>query len=346
MGMDFYQRALDLVLCLSPCDKTDGIIDDKKAAEIKQGCIKDDLDRRVLKQIEQNWEYKKAIQFTAEEMNILRRSNNLHAVVGAGVQSDPEEPIGTKLLELAAHGDSPSGLALVSLIDRYFALQSEEMAEGSLSANLQSTSMRLLETRPENSLAYYLAAYKLHMDGQDDEALLLLRKGNELGRFTSYSTERFFAVVEAAESIGYTRFAARQHAANYFTRAKLYSKFMALCKALINSEQKEDSRKECLAMGAQIEMASYNTFEKLQGLIVQSIAVRESSDPKDVERMELIVKKQREALTTSNQLLGISFRNIPEDIWLQYFDIFFGKNEKTAIEFMTDYHKTQQQNSK
>jgi hypothetical protein len=142
MNEDFFLRSIDLMMCISSCDKADEIIDDKRAAEIKQKCIKNESDERIVEEIVHNLQFKEAMQFTQAEMNTIRNSQNSRAIVGAGIQSDIDDTLGTELLESASASELPPGLALVSLIDRYFVLQSKGTAESSLSASLQSNIMR------------------------------------------------------------------------------------------------------------------------------------------------------------------------------------------------------------
>lgn len=347
MGEDFFLRRINLLMCISPCDKTDEAIDDKKAAEIKLKCIKDESDERIVDEMAQNLQFKKAIQFTQEELNTFRHSQNSRAIVGAGIQSDIDGALGTELLEAASTRESSAGLALVSLIDRYIALQPKETDEGSLPTNLQSSIMKLLKTDPDNALSHYLAGYKLHLDKEDNESLLQLKEGNTKGRFTSYSTERFFAVVEAAESIGYPKFTARQHALTFFIPNEIYSTLFQLCKSLLKEDNKGDVGRECLRTGEKIEYAGHNASERLNGLIIQSIALSQSSDPEDIKRLAQISNKQKDVLKTGPQLLKLPFREIPETVWLQYFEIFFTKDEESAVTFLVDYHnKTKQANGK
>lgn len=345
MSEDYFLRRIDLLMCISPVNNTAEKIDEKKAAEIKQNCIKNKSDEQILDELDQNLEFKKAIQFTVKEMNIIRQSKNLNAIVGAGIQSELDDNLGTELLVGAAETKSATGLSLISLLDRYFAL-SKANAEGNLSSALQSTTLNLLQTDPDNAFSYYLNGYRLHKDKKDNEALLQLIEGNKR-KFNNYSKERYFAVVKAAESIGYSQFTARLHAMNYSTPTELYSSLVALCKGLLTTEKKEDAKKECLSMGEKIELSSGTIFEKLQGLIIQSLACRKSTDPKDVELMSKIIERQRITLETSPKLLKIPFNEIPEPVWLQYFEIYFSQDEKSAGSFIEDYYKkTRQGNGK
>ncbi|MEW6585019.1 MAG: hypothetical protein AB1442_05335 [Nitrospirota bacterium] len=187
-------------------------------------------------------------------------------------------------------------------------------------------------------MPHYLHAYMLHIAKKDNEALLQITNGNEEKDFNSYSRARFFAVVEAAEAINYPKFTARQHAINFFIPSELYSKLVDLCQSLIKIDKKQDARKECLIMGEKIESSGLNTYEKLQGFLIQSIALRESSDPKDIELLTKISSKQREILKNSPKLLKIPLSDIPEAVWLQYFEIFFTKDEDSAVSFVEEYH--------
>lgn len=342
LNADFFLRRIELMNCISACDNSEE--KEKRSTEqIKKECIKNKEDEKIIEEIVLNLEFKKAIRFTTKEMNTIKQSGNLTAIVGAGVQSDKDEPLGTELLESASASESPTGLALVSLLDRYVALQAKETAASSLADKIQTNITKLLQADPDNALSYYLNGYILHIDKKDNEALQQLKEGNTKKEFSNYSKERFVAVVQAAESIGYSHFTARQHAINYSSPEELYSKLVAVCKGLISTDKKEDARKECLSMGEKIELSSGTNFEKLHGLIIQSLACRESNDPKDIELMSKIIERQKITLETSPKLLKIPFSEIPESVWLQYFEIYFSKDEKAAGSFIEDYYKKARQ---
>lgn len=348
MNADYSLRRIELISCLSDCSNADDQIDEKtRVKEIRKKCIKNESDARIVEEIEQNLEFKKALQFTAMEMHAIKKSANLNTIVGAGIQSDIDESFGVEHLESASVSESPTGLALASLIDRYFALQAKETDDISLAEKLRANIAKLIQKAPDNALSFYLNGYWLHKDQKDDEALHQLREGNTKEEFSNYSKERFYAVVQAAESIGYSQFTARQHAINFSSPGELYSKMVALCKALIATDKSKDARKECLSMGVKVESASRSTFEKLQGLIIQSLAYRGSSDPKDVELMSKIIDRQKTTLENGSNLLKIPFSEIPEAVWLQYFEIYFAKDEKTAGSYIEDYYsKTRHGNYK
>lgn len=341
MNSDFFLRRIELINCIAACNNSEE--KEKKSAEqIKIKCIKTKKDEQIIEEIVKNLEFKEAMQFTIAEMNFIRHSQNSRAMVGAGIQSAGDQALGTDLLESASASESPTGLSLLSLINRYFFLESNEKAKINLSEKLRANIIKLLQTRPDNALSYYLNGYRLHLDNKDNEALLLIKDGNEK-EFTDYSKERFFAVVDAAESIGYSPFTARNHAINYSSPTEPYPKLLAACKALIKSDKEKDARKACLSMGEKIESSSRGTFEKIQGLMIQSRAVRDSADPKDIELMGKISEKQRMALENSPKLAKIPFSEVPEPIWLQYFEIYFSQDERAASSFIEDYYKKTKQ---
>lgn len=334
MNAEFFLRRIELMNCISACDNSEGK-EIGSTEQRKKECIKNKEDEQTIKEILQNLQFKEAMQLTEEEINRIRRLNNSHTIIGAAIQTETDNSLGTVLLESVTASERPSAVALLSLIDRYFA--SKEIAGSNLTAKLQETIMKLLQAAPDNALSYYLNGYRLQNEKKANDALIQIQEGNAR-KFTNYSKERFYGVVEAVESVGYSQFTARQHAINFASPAELYSQLLKACKALISTGKKEAAKKECLSMGEKIESSSLTTFEKLQGLMIQSLAYRDSTDPNDIELMGKISDKQRGTLENSPKLLKIPFSEIPETVWLQYFEIYVSKDEKAAGSFIEDYY--------
>jgi hypothetical protein len=259
-------------------------------------------------------------------------SKNPDAIIGAGIQSEPDDTLGTEFLKTAANEKSHVAVALVSLIDRYFSVEQKESVDTSI--------LSLIEKDSDNALSHYLNAYRLFFSNKENEALLQLKEGNSKEKFTSYSADRFSLVVKAAERINYPKFTAYNHAFNSFIPSEIYSKIFRLC---VEANKTEGFRRECLQMGEKIESTVRNTSEQLSGLLLQRIALINSSDQKDIEQLSHIRNRQGEILKNGSRLFKIPLKEIPEAIWLQYFEIFFTKDEDSAVSFIEDYHNSTRQ---
>jgi hypothetical protein len=283
-------------------------------------------------------QFDEALQFTEKEINSLKESKKIRFMVGAGIQSDIDQDLGTALLGSASKINKPTGLSLVSLINRYLSLSSSEDTKVKLSEVIQK--MRRIEEN--NALSYYLYAAILQRDNKHGGAIKQLSIGNSKNIFNSYSTERYNTVVEAAESLGYFKFTSRQYAYNFFIPGEIYLELIDLCDSLVNNNASESSRKECFEMGTKIVLASQNTSEKLQGLMIQGVALRDSPNPKDVEALKDVSNKQRITAQKGSSLLKIPFKEIPENVWIQYHDMFFRDGEEAALAFLENFYEKQQ----
>ncbi len=282
-----------------------------------------------------------ALQFTDQELQKLKDSGQLKLMVGGGIQSLPDDPLGTELLKMASLSEVTPGLAPVSLIDRYFKTRRDEDSKSHVDADLEASIKRVYKGAKDNALAHYLMAYLQIEKGNNTDALRHLKKGNSIKGFNSYTRERYLAIVDAAEFVGYSKYTARSHAFINLVPMSTYITIKDTCVDLISERDTVHVRKACYLAGKQIEAASGNFLETMIALSLQSIVIEGSSLPDAEKKLSKINRKLKELNGLREELIKIPPSSFTKDLELEYFRILIEKDEESAVRYVIEVVKQQ-----
>lgn len=270
--------------------------------------------------------------YTEKELSLIRGSNNPNLIMGSGVVDlliNQKSAIGRELLGLGSRIESPKGIATVSLVINH-------LNQDLPLKPLRKTISQFLHDDKNNALSYYLNALLQEEEGNNQESLTQIKKGNTR-IFNGYPKKRFHAIVKAGEMADCKKITIQRHALLNSLSTIVYIKARHLCQKLIERNGQE-GQNACFLMGENLERASLTIVEKLNSLAIQKIAL-DGSTTNAVALNE--IKNRRElALSCNGRKSGwewIGEDKVPEDIDLKYTEIYLESGECAALEFLSDY---------
>ncbi len=277
-------------------------------------------------------EIRTALAFTPSDLDELAASGDTALLVGGVAQTDWQDRRGDELLA-AAEGLTPSAsLVLLAWIDRQLVAGFEAEPDAARDAELRQRLRLLHESMPDNALPFYVSAYGKLRGGDTAAALAAMQVGRERPHFDSGSRERFTAIVNAAEAVGYSPFTARYHAMSRFVPTGTYSALRRLCSELVAGPEVNKGRIECVLLGHSIETSSWNMLERVVGLSLQAIAW-ENVNAAEGDAARAAINSRWQELKNADHLP--SLRDLSEAAWLEYFRIFVDSGEDAAMRYAT-----------
>ncbi len=272
-----------------------------------------------------------ALRFTPQELDAIQRSSEPPHLVGAGLQDATCR--GLELLWWAAKDEPGNPVALAGLAyvclgtspwREFFEKKTPEF-EG-----VEAVIERLKKADPENSLPYYLEACLRAQEGDAASAAPAMATAAEKNVLETYRLHMCRRVIAAAESLGYSKFAARLHGLSAFAGVGLFN---GLCKAMLERpEASEEDARACLLLGERHEGQSKLMIDALVALSIQKQALEklpENEAAGELERIEKRVAEFREAHRMMTSLR--KDKSITEERWVRYFDEMFSISEYEAI---------------
>ena len=131
-------------------------------------------------------------------------------MLGAGI-ARAGHPTANEMLLMASQKESKAGVTEVWLIRQELKAIEGPFQRENHEKQLRELVEKLYRESPENALSHYLMASLQTPTIGDMAAIKLMNAGNA-EHFNGYSRETFQAVVRAAESIGYSPYAACNYA--------------------------------------------------------------------------------------------------------------------------------------
>ncbi len=268
--------------------------------------------------------------YTVEELNAIKASNNPGFIAGAGIVElgiSPTSTAGRDLLALGSKRESPKGVATAALIIN-------QLNSGLSLKPFRDNIAQFLKDDKENALPYYANALLLMEDGNRQESIAQIYKGNAK-QFNGYSKQRFHAIVEAGIKTDCTKVQIQRHALWQSFNTSLIFKARKLCERLTETNDPE-AKKACAAMGLNLERSSITLLDKLQSLGIQRIALKGLPDSES--RLKEI-KSRREKVMNCVGRVWLKAEDVTEEADLKYDKIFLDSGECAALEFLADYAK-------
>ena len=265
--------------------------------------------------------------FSEKEIDFIKTSQNPKLLTGAGL-IEQYNSVGKEFLELASRIESPKGLGTFSLIHL-------EIGESPQKPSTRENILKLLHDDEDNAQSYYLNAILQAETAGEKEAISQIKKGNAK-LFKTYLKQRFEAVVDAATSAKYNGIQARRCAFDRSFVAHTYVKLRRLCLKLGQSNGQE-AKDACFRMGENLEKGSLTLVEQM---ISRGIQFDSAADTAIKKKLEL--KHTRNASIECNA--DVPEDVVPEDVELQFYEIFLKSGEPAAQEFMSNYMKQKTKN--
>lgn len=301
-------------------------------ADLKQGARP--LEQMTAADWARSAEILDALELTPADLQAVRATGDARLITGAAIQVSWDDDNGTQLMRSALAIDPSLEMAHVSLVNRQLAqfLNDPTDADGDA---LRESIAELRRRAPDNALAHYLSAWQLFIDHREGESLDALRTGNAAPRYESHSRQRFLAVVDAATSVGYSRFAASHYALGLLNPMSAYSALRRLCRPLRDGTHGDAARRECRVAGARIEAASGNLLESLVGLAMQRNAVDGSGWENETEDLARIDGRRSQLMQLSDN--DLDTQDLSEASWVRYFEVFSAEGEEAAVRYATEH---------
>jgi hypothetical protein len=269
----------------------------------------------------------RALEFTDQDLAKLRSSNDVTTMIGAGI-AQSGNPVADQMLTDASQKEAKAGVAEVWLIRRELKDLDNPFDKEEHEKQLHRLAERLYRDASDNALSHYLVASLQTPTFGDMDAINFIKSGNSK-QFNGYSKETFLAVVKAAESVGYSPYAAYNYALGSLVPVNIYSTLRKRCSDLFQGNHGIEARHECLAMGHNIEASSPSILEKLFALTIQHDALKGANEP-DVEvRIQELERRRAEML----KWVGDNSPPISENFIKEYYKIFFDQGEEAALTF-------------
>lgn len=226
-----------------------------------------------------------AVGFTGEHLAAIGRSGAPEALLGAGIAEDR--------LDLLAGSNHPkhsarTTAARVEVLARLVGKQKDREYDGALDA----AARRLAIAEPDNALTDYVRAALAVRERRPDAAVLLLAAGNAKGRADLHRTERYRAVVAAAETAGWSPGDARGLAAGAMTPVSALMLVHQACKELL-AARVGGAVRACADAGGVIERASATILELFVAHALIIASLRSSDEPAHHTELALVQRRRR-----------------------------------------------------
>ena len=202
-----------------------------------------------------------ALEFTDEDLATLRSSTDMTTMIGAGIVRSGHLMADEMLLD-ASQKESKAGVAEIWLVRRELKDLDSPFQREEHERRLHGLVEKLYREASDNALSHYLLASLKTSTFEDVDAINLIKSGNSK-QFNGYSKETFLAIVAAAESIGYSPYAAYHYSLGSLVPVNIYSTLRKRCSDLFQRNHGVEARIECLVMGQNIEISSPTMLEKL-----------------------------------------------------------------------------------
>ncbi len=267
------------------------------------------------------------LEFTDNDLVMLRSNSDVTIMIGAGIARSGN-PVADQMLIDASQKESKAGVAEVWLIRQELKNLDNPRDKELHDKQLHRLAERLYRDEPENALSHYLLASLQTPTVGDMDAIRLIKSGNSK-QYNGYSKETFFAIVKAAESIGYSPYAAYHYALGSLVPVNIYSALRKRCSDLYQGDNGAAARTECFAMGHNIEVSTPTNLEKLLALAIERDALKGANDPNAEARNHELEQRRSRIL----KWVGDNSPPIAENVADEYFRLLFDQGEEAALQF-------------
>lgn len=274
----------------------------------------------------------RALEFTDQDLVTLRSSSDITIMIGAGIARSGN-PIADQMLIDASQKETKAGVAEVWLIRRELKELDNPFNKEEHEKQLHRLTERLYHDASENALSHYLKASLQTPTVGDIDAINFIKSGNT-EQFNGYSKTTFRAIVKAAEFVGYPSYAAYSYALGSLVPINLYSTLRKRCSDLFQGTHGAEARRECLAMGRNIEVSSPSILEKLFALTIQRDALKGANESDTEARIDELEHRRAEML----KWVGDNSPPLSENVIEEYYKIFFDQGEEAALKFTKTKH--------
>jgi len=268
--------------------------------------------------------------YSKKQLDSIKASNNPSLIAGAGALEFLTNPTSTEIKNLLTTGsriESPKGPATVSLIT--FQLNQDLPLKP-----LKEDISELLQDDKENALSHYLNALLLQEESNDKEALSQIQKGNK-NNYNGYVKERFYTDVDAALIANCSVKHARHFAIFASSTDVIPRKLRHLCRNIVKSFG-QDARDACFIMGRKLEDGSLTCLGKIFSLNIQTDSLDDSLAATAV-RTKIKKKWQSANACGEKRACDVDETDVPEEADSRFYEIFLGKGEAAAQEFLADF---------
>jgi hypothetical protein len=188
---------------------------------------------------------------------------------------------------------------------------------------------RLRARDSNNALSYYLNAIEESRKSNHTKALKEIMNGNKAPYFDAYTKERFLAVRNTAESLGYPKFTARNLAmSSLMPIMAFYSHLNRTCDALYTLE--DDGLNETVFnLGDKLEKESTLLIGKLLSKTLQSRSMADKQIDDLVIRKE-VTKRNENACRNHWEDFKKFQPVLTEEDWVRFYDVFLETDEIEA----------------
>ena len=278
---------------------------------------------------DEDWAYtmqiEDALQYTADDLDLLCHDGDLDDLLGAAYTSSYEEASRLLHQEWGRIQQDPRALSLYLTTTL---LQDASMYPENLDTMLQ----HFVHLDQDNSVPSYLMAYYFAVRGDPSQSLEWLTQGNAQGTFTDYIRELWHASIQASEHLGYSPFAARHHALSqydWFLYAKL-TKFL-----LTFVDDVPGVGEQVTRLGERLQAFRSTHMLELTGLSFQEKALEflDIEESMKHERRQRIQANRQAIHDLLDQFYAVGEQqDISEHRWVQYFDEVYTTSERMAME--------------
>jgi len=268
-----------------------------------------------------------ALEFTPAELQKIRDTGDVPLLLGGGCSAGaPKNAPGNELLKLAIAKAPEDPLPLAALVYSIVPLPS---STDSKTSELWNTLKQWQQLEPENSVPFYLEAPLYARMERYDAVAQALARAAPRAKFNTYCAVLRRGVVRAAESVGYSRFAAR-----YLALASQCGELQfasGLTGYLKWEGVDEKGARDCLTLGRRLEAESTRFIGELVALNIQKLALQKLPDEAAAGEIKRIdercgyLKKAEHRLT---QLEAI----VPEERFVSYLDDLLATSESKAYD--------------
>jgi hypothetical protein len=271
----------------------------------------------------------RAAMLSEQEAKVILSGTNAEAMIGAGLQVRLDQAVGMELLERATQISPTNPAAWAALGYQSIDLLANGMMDAQTAEDDVKKSVEALgRLAPSNSVAFYIQAGFECLRTNIPAAKDLTVQASRMGSFETYDTALKLYVVQALESVGYSKFSARTVACGNSAGLLCWSK---LGKAILAANPSDDEVRACLVLGTRVS-GGKSFMDQLVGDSLQRKAAEKLRGVEFGAEARRIAERKESIKRATSYLDSARTRKVTETRWVEYYDQCFAIGEMEAIQ--------------